>query len=131
MASLLITTTTKRQVMDITDEITHRLPRHDGAVVVFIAHTTAAITTADLDPGTDQDLLDALENLLPDLAWRHPHNPTHAPDHLLSSIVGPSVTVPFLDGQLQLGTWQRIVLLEFDGPRERNVQLQFLPGIKS
>jgi secondary thiamine-phosphate synthase enzyme len=118
---LTVATKQKRQVIDITEQISKHLPAGEGMLTVFVAHTTAAITTADLDPGTDLDLLDALKALLPDLPWRHPHNPAHAPDHLLSSIVGPAVSVPFQNGQLSLGTWQRIILIEFDGPRERTI----------
>jgi secondary thiamine-phosphate synthase enzyme len=121
-----ITTEEKRQVIDITDEIEGRLPTGSGIVNIFVKHTTAAITTADLDPGTDKDLLDALAGMLPQLEWRHPHNPQHAPDHLLSSIVGPSVTVPFSSGRLQLGAWQRIILVELDGPRSRDVEINFI-----
>jgi secondary thiamine-phosphate synthase enzyme len=117
---LTITTTAKRQVIDITDKVTEKLHGQTGCIHVFVLHTTAAITTANLDPGTDLDLLDALDGLLPDLEWRHPHNPEHAPDHLLASIIGPDVTVPVMHGELQLGTWQRIILLEFDGPRKRS-----------
>lgn len=124
---MTVATTTKRQIVDITDEIARHAATRTGVVQVFVRHTTAAVTTADLDPGTDQDLLDALDGLLPDLEWRHPHNPEHAPDHLLSSIIGPDVTVPVRDGALQLGTWQRIILLEFDGPRSRDITLTFLP----
>jgi secondary thiamine-phosphate synthase enzyme len=92
---------------------------------VFIAHTTAAITTADLDPGTDKDLLDFLKSLIPNLKWRHPHDPSHAPDHLLSSVIGPSVSVPVSHGKLNLGSWQRIILVELDGPRQRTVDVSF------
>jgi len=120
---LTISTQRKRQVIDITDQVAAKAPPN-GAMVVFVQHTTAAITTADLDPGTDLDLLDALADLLPKKQWRHPHDPTHAPDHLLASIIGPSVTVPVQQGQLVLGTWQRIILIEFDGPRERTIRLQ-------
>lgn len=95
---------------------------------MFILHTTASLTTADLDPGTDLDLLDALKNLLPDIQYRHPHNPAHTPDHILSSLIGPSLTVPVESGKLCLGTWQRVVLIELDGPRERNIQITFTPG---
>jgi len=119
--NITINTNKKRQVIDLTDRITTQLQGGDGVVTVFIKHTTAALTTADLDPGTDLDLLDALENLIPPRQWRHPHNPEHAPDHLLASIIGPSITVPFQNRTLLLGTWQRIVLIEFDGPREREV----------
>lgn len=118
---LNIVTKSKRQVIDISEQVQAQLPQYDGLVHVFVRHTTAAITTADLDPGTDLDLLDALDGLLPDLQWRHPHNPEHAPDHLLASIIGPDVTVPVHNGKLQLGTWQRIILIELDGPRTRKV----------
>lgn len=118
---LTIATKAKRQVIDISEEVEKLLGTYDGTVHVFARHTTAALTTADLDPGTDLDLLDALDGLLPDLQWRHPHNPEHAPDHLLASIVGPDVTVPVVQGKLQLGTWQRIILIEFDGPRPRKL----------
>lgn len=129
MQTLTIVTKAKRQVLDITDNVAQVLPASgEGVVVVCVQHTTAAITTADLDPGTDMDLLDALDGLLLNRQWRHPHNPAHAPDHLLSSIVGPSVSVPFADGQLRLGTWQRIILIEFDGPRERSVVASALPA---
>ena len=93
----------------------------DGLCSVFVTHTTAAITTADLDPGTDLDMLDAFTTMIPDLDYRHPHDPAHAPDHILATLVGPSVTVPVENGRLVLGTWQRVVLFEFDGPRNRQV----------
>ena len=123
MPKMQITTHSKRQVIDMTDMVSEHLPPGaTGLVIVFVPHSTAAITTANLDPGTNQDLLDALDTLLPkDLQWRHPHNSAHAPDHLLASIVGPEVVVPYERGALQLGAWQRIVMVEFDGPRERTV----------
>jgi secondary thiamine-phosphate synthase enzyme len=123
---LMISTDTKRQVIDITDDVARQVSQDDKALQVFVLHTTAAITTADLDPGTDLDLLDALDSIIPDRIWRHPHDPSHATDHLLASIVGPSVTVPVEKGKLVLGTWQRIVLIEFDGPRKRNIVVKSL-----
>jgi len=66
-------------------------------------------------------MLDAFEAMMPRLKYRHPHNPAHAPDHILSSIIGASVVIPVSNGNLNLGTWQRIVLIELDGPREREV----------
>jgi secondary thiamine-phosphate synthase enzyme len=123
MPTLSITTHKKREVLDITEEVSRGIAKKTVLVHVFVAHTTAAITTADLDPGTDLDLLDALADLLPDKQWRHPHDPAHAPDHLLASIVGPSVTVPCAQEKLLLGTWQRIILIEFDGPRSRTVNV--------
>ncbi len=124
--TITITTKKKDQVVDITETIEthlHSTPGTDGVCVVFAAHTTCALTTADLDPGTDQDLLNALRHLLPQLTYRHPHDPFHAPDHLLSSIIGPSVAIPYHNRKLLLGTWQRVILVELDGPRQRTVHI--------
>jgi len=121
-----ITTRKKDQVVDITDTVEDYLQQEEneqGLCSLFVAHTTCALTTADLDPGTDLDLLEALRHLLPRLSYRHPHNPAHAPDHLLSSIIGPSLVLPYAGHQLVLGTWQRIVLVELDGPRQRTMHM--------
>jgi len=125
MQKLSIKTRSKREVLDITDTIEALLEKHHakgtGICNLFILHTTAALTTADLDPGTDLDMLDAFEAMIPKLRYRHPHNPAHVPDHILSSLIGPSVALPFERGKILLGTWQRIVLIELDGPRERKL----------
>ena len=94
---------------------------------LFVLHTTAALTIADLDPGTDLDLLDALDTLVPKLRYRHPHDPSHVSDHILSSLIGTSLSVPVEGGELILGTWQRIILVEFDGPRSRQIVCSFTP----
>jgi len=122
MQKLKIKTHRKREVVDITDRVQSLLMNaRSGICSLLVLHTTAALTTADLDPGTDLDLLDAFEALIPKLAYRHPHNPQHVPDHILSALIGTSVSLPFEEGRLILGTWQRVVLIELDGPRERDV----------
>jgi secondary thiamine-phosphate synthase enzyme len=121
--SLVIKTESNRQVVDITDDVQKLADRGAAAITVFVAHTTCAITTADLDPGTDLDLLDAVWEMIPKLDYRHPHNPKHVPAHLASSIIGPSVTIPVQNGKLVLGTWQRIIMVELDGPRERQLSI--------
>ncbi len=121
----------KKHVVDITDQVGHFLTTKkvdSGLCHVFAKHTTCAITTADLDPGTDLDMLDAFEKIVPKLNYRHPHNPSHVPDHIMSCIIGPGVLLPVHAGQLQLGTWQRVVLIELDGPRNREIVLTFLLG---
>jgi len=127
MHRLTIKTRKKKEVLDITERIQKQLANDDraqsGICHLFILHTTAALTTADLDPGTDLDMLDAFEAMVPKLHYRHPHNPAHVPDHIMSALIGTSVTLPFNRGELILGTWQRIVLIELDGPREREVVL--------
>jgi secondary thiamine-phosphate synthase enzyme len=122
-----IATSKKKEIVDITDQIADLVAsKSEGICFLFIKHTTAALTTADLDPGTDLDMLDAFDALIPKLHYRHPHNPSHVPDHILSSIIGASVSIPFLNGKLDLGTWQRIVLVELDGPREREISVQII-----
>ena len=126
MRTFTIPTRRKDQVIDITDTVEKYLQEEknvNGICSLFIAHTTCAITTADLDPGTDLDLLDALRRLLPHLNYRHPHDPSHTPDHILASIIGPSLVIPYARHQLLMGTWQRIILVELDGPRQRTVHL--------
>jgi secondary thiamine-phosphate synthase enzyme len=126
MTRFAISTRRKREIVDITDQVARHLPRETGVCCLNVLHTTAALTTADLDPGTDLDMLDAFEAMMPKLRYRHPHNPEHVPDHILSSLIGTALTVPVEAGALVLGTWQRIVLVELDGPRERELTLHFL-----
>jgi len=81
MQKLTITTRKKREVIDITEQVSSVLRKKyadlTGICHLFILHTTAALTTADLDPGTDLDMLDAFEAMIPKLHYRHPHNPAH------------------------------------------------------
>ncbi len=126
MKSITVATQRKDQIVDITgavEDVVREAANESGICVVFVAHTTCAVTTADLDPGTDLDFLQATRRVLPPMTYRHPHDPEHAPDHILSSLIGPSVTVPYERRRLPLGTWQRIVLVELDGPRHRTVHL--------
>src|SRR5579863_6841304 len=125
MQKITIKTRKKREVLDITDTVESLLEKNHaqatGICNLFILHTTAALTTADLDPGTDLDMLDAFEAMVPKLRYRHPHNPAHVGDHIMSAMIGTSVALPFEKHKLLLGTWQRVVLIEFDGPRDREL----------
>jgi len=123
MKRISIRTHQKREVLDITDTVQEALSNGSGLCHLLVLHTTAALTTADLDPGTDLDMLDAFEAMMPRLQYRHPHNPEHVPDHILSALIGTSISIPFERRRCVLGTWQRIVLIELDGPREREVVL--------
>jgi secondary thiamine-phosphate synthase enzyme len=126
MRTLTVSTQKKDQVLDITGTIEQYLQDEknvEGICSIFVAHTTCALTTADLDPGTDRDLLNALRHLLPQLSYRHPHDPSHTPDHILSSLIGPSLVIPYRNHQLLLGTWQRVILVELDGPRQRTLHV--------
>jgi secondary thiamine-phosphate synthase enzyme len=103
----------------------------DGLLTVFVPHATAGIVVVELGAGSDADLLDALDRLLPrDERWRHVHgSPGHGADHVLPLLAPPSLTVPVVGGRMTLGTWQSIALLDpnRDNPR-RTVVLAYLPG---
>jgi secondary thiamine-phosphate synthase enzyme len=127
MQRLTIRTSRKREVIDITESVAAAIrEQNSGICYVHVLHTTAALTTADLDPGTDLDMLDAFEAMVPKLKYRHPHNPAHVPDHILSALIGTAVSVPAENGALLLGTWQRVILIELDGPRARELVVSFL-----
>jgi secondary thiamine-phosphate synthase enzyme len=126
MRKFTVATHRKREILDITDQVGELLPVESGVCCLNVLHTTAALATADLDPGTDLDMLDAFEALMPKLDYRHPHNPEHVPDHILSTLIGTELMLPVESGALVLGTWQRIILVELDGPRRREMTLQFL-----
>ena len=132
MKSLKIRTRKEREVFDITEKINERIAvenMNSGFVFLFILHTTASLTTADLDPGTDQDMIDAFDAMMPKLKYRHPHDPGHVTDHILSSLIGASLVLPVKDGELVLGTWQRVVLIEMSGPRDRDIIFCAVPEI--
>lgn len=103
----------------------------DGMLHVFVPHATAGLVVMELGSGSEADLLDALERLLPhDDRWRHRHGaPGHGADHLLPLLAAPTLAIPVIGGELALGTWQSIALLDpnRDNPR-RAVRLSFLPG---
>ena len=126
---LLITSQSKRVAIDITNEIEQYLPPRNGLTHIYAQHTTCAVTTLDIDPGMTEDFMDAISDLLPEKQWRHPHDNSyeHVSAHILGSIIGPSVSVPFQNGRLQLGTWQRVFLIELDGPRERKLIISITP----
>ena len=131
MERITVKTKRKREVVDITDVVAGALSKMGadttGVCHLSVLHTTAALTCADLDPGTDLDLLDAFEAMVPKLNYRHPHDPSHVPDHILSALIGADLTLPVENGELVLGQWQRAILLEFDGPREREIAATFIP----
>src|SRR5215216_1071930 len=132
MPTMTVTISTRRakQVLDITSRIDQCLAQaeiNEGLCNVFVEHTTAGITTGEAIEGTDEDLMETLERMIPKINFRHGHDPSHAPDHMISSLIGASVTVPVRGGRLRLGTWQRILLVECNGPRDREVLLTVLP----
>ncbi len=128
---LKVKTSRRKEVVDLTDRI-ERVVRaakmQEGLCCLFAAHTTAALTTGEIGEGTEQDLLEIVEDMIPRIQFRHAHDPGHAWSHMASSVLGPSLTVPVSGGKLVLGTWQSVMFVELDGPRERNVHVTVIPA---
>jgi secondary thiamine-phosphate synthase enzyme len=119
-------------VVDITERCRDFVrAEQDGLLHVFVPHATAGIAIIETGAGSDDDLLAALADLLPaDDRWRHHHgSPGHGRSHVLPALVPPYATVPVLHGELALGTWQSICLVDLnvDNP-DREVRLSFLAG---
>jgi len=124
--------TSRRRTVDLTDAVrSFCRNRGDGLCNVFVPHATAGVAVIETGAGSDGDLVDTLERLLPrDDRYRHAHgSPGHGADHVLPAMVSPSVTLPVEGGDPMLGTWQSVVLVDLnpDNPR-RSVRLSFLGG---
>jgi secondary thiamine-phosphate synthase enzyme len=123
--------TSRAQVVDVTDEVAAlaREARGDGLLNVFVPHATAGVAIMETGSGSEPDLVEALQRLLPrGTRYRHRHGSEgHGADHLLPALVSPSVTVPVWGGRLALGIWQRIVVVDLnpDNPR-RTLRLSLL-----
>ena len=128
MKEFTIKTSKNKEVIDITNQINNFVNEtglKEGVCFINVLHTTTALSVADLDPGADLDMLDAFYEIMPKLDYRHPHNPEHFPDHILSTMIGTDLNLPTKNGELLLGTWQKVVLFEFDGPQDRKLVFNF------
>ncbi len=122
----------RRRIVDLTEKVRKFCAAHeDGLCNVFVPHATAGVAIIETGAGSDDDLVDTLERLLPrDDRYRHAHgSPGHGADHVLPALIAPSVTVPVQGGEPLLGTWQSVVLVDLnrDNPR-RSVRLSFING---
>lgn len=128
---LRIKTAAAKEIVALTDRletVIREAKLQEGLCTLFVTHTTAALTTGEIGEGTDDDFLEVVEEMVPRIRFQHAHNPAHAWSHMASSILGPSLTVPVSAGKLVLGTWQSVMLVELDGPRERIVHVALIPG---
>ena len=129
---ITVRTGTRPVVVDITEQASAFIHgQGDGLLHVFVPHATAGVAIIETGAGSDEDLLTALDGLLPtDDRWRHRHGtPGHGRDHVLPAFVPPHASVPVLEGRLTLGTWQRICFVDtnVDNP-SRHVRFTFLRG---
>jgi secondary thiamine-phosphate synthase enzyme len=128
-----VSTKGNRDVVDLTAQMTELIREKgvkDGIITVFVPGSTAAVTTIEFEPGLKKDIDLFLEKLIPYGANYHHHNTWHddnGSSHLQASMIGPSLTVPVVDGNLTLGTWQQVVLIDCDTrPRSRSIVVQIV-----
>lgn len=127
-----ISTTKKQVIIDITDKVNSIIKKSkikNGICNIFTAHATAAIIiNENYDPNICLDLLDALNKLIQSGIWRHDKIDNNADAHIKSAILGPSETIPIKNGELNLGRWQSVMLVELDGPRQdRRIIVTIMP----
>lgn len=130
MRTLTIKSGAGEDLIDITHEVRSAVQEStikNGICIVFVPHTTAAITiNENADPDVRDDILMGLEKMVPtSLPWEHSEG--NSPAHVKAALLGSSVHVIIEGGELRLGTWQGIFVCEFDGPRQRHVFIEILP----
>ncbi len=130
MSTIAVNSTAHAQMIDITARIVPLLPSAgEGVCHVFCQHTTAGLTiNENADPDVVADMLAALDKLVP---WKNSiyrHSEGNSAAHVKASLLGFSLSVPYSNGRLKLGTWQGVYFCEFDGPRQRRVEVSFLSG---
>jgi secondary thiamine-phosphate synthase enzyme len=119
---ITVSTDDRLTTVDVTDRIEAQLPDDaTGTCTVFVKHTTAALSINEAEPHLLEDIESALDGIVPETGWEHDRLDGNADAHLRSMLLGRDVTVPVVDGRLDLGTWQSVLLVECDGPRTRTV----------
>src|SRR5262249_51868716 len=122
---LKVRTSKKYEVVDLTLQVAEAVRAahiNEGLCSVYVPHATAAIIINENDDQQiGMDLLDALDKLIPERIWRHDQIDSNGAAHLKAAVLGPSETIPIQNGRLALGTWQAVMLVELDGPRDRKV----------
>lgn len=125
MDSFQVKTSKKVEVVDITSHVSSRI-KSGSLCVLFTPHTTAAITINEFEPLIKDDMERFYSFIIREKNWKHNSIDSNAEAHLLSSLIKPSISIPIKDGSLALGTWQKILFIELDGPRNRTVQMQVI-----
>ncbi|WP_340099215.1 secondary thiamine-phosphate synthase enzyme YjbQ [Salinibaculum salinum] len=124
MTEFTVSTDDRLTVVNITDRVEEELSADaSGTATVFVEHTTAAIVVNEAEQRLLSDFEDALAELVQDEGWAHDDIDDNADSHIRSLLLGPGETIPVEDGQVALGTWQSVLLVECDGPRERTVRV--------
>lgn len=120
-----VETESRLTTVDVTDRIAAAVPDdlESGTCTAFVEHTTAGLVVQENEPRLRGDLESFLRDLVPDEGHAHDELDGNADSHLRASLIGPDVTIPVENGELALGTWQSVLLVECDGPRTRTVSV--------
>jgi len=125
MKSFTIKTNKKYEMVDITEDVNNLIDIDEGLCLVYVVHATAAIViNENYDPNICDDVLNALDKMIPEGIWKHDKIDGNAAAHIKASILGPSESMIVKDGKLVLGTWQSLMLVDLDGPKERKVLVE-------
>lgn len=133
MRIINIHSTGKNQLIDISSQVQNLIPDgiKDAICHIFCLHTTAGLTiNENADPDVKTDIIMALEAVIPTIGWDFKHAEGNSAAHIKSSLMGVALAVPVVNGKLSLGQWQGIYFCEFDGPRNRQVHVQFAAELR-
>jgi len=124
-AEFRVRSSRKYEMLDVTQQVNdlvHQAGLDEAICSVYVTHATAAVVINENDdPNVCVDVLDALDKLVPEGVWRHDRVDGNAAAHIKAAILGPGETIPVRHGRLLLGTWQAVMVVELDGPRDRRV----------
>jgi len=126
-----ISTDSRQQIIDFTNQVQQTVADSgvdEGLVVISVPHCTCTVYVNENESGLVADTLQIISQLTGDSQWRHNRIDDNAAAHLAASMIGNSVSLPVSGGQVELGTWQRIMLVELDGPRQRRVTVTAIAG---
>ena len=128
---IVVETRRRSEIVDITDEVRRKVREsgvNSGIALIYTPHTTSGLIINEAESGLIEDIVEALDEIIPKISFRHNRIDNNADAHIKASIVGNSVIVPVENSDLVLGTWQRILFIEFDGPRRRKVYVSVYEG---
>jgi secondary thiamine-phosphate synthase enzyme len=129
MQEIQVKSSVRVELIDITDSVNSLIVKSkigDGITLIFTKHTTTALVVNEYEPGLVSDIETLLDRLIPKLDYKHDRIDDNADSHLRSILLQSSLALPVKNSRLDLGTWQRVLFIELDGPRDRKVTVKTL-----
>ena len=130
MYKIEVSSNKKQEIMDITDNVKQIVAKSEikeGICYIYVPHATCALTiNENYDPNVCDDIIEAMDKLIPQGIWKHDAVDNNGASHIKSAIIGPSEFIPIEKNELKLGKWQDIMLCDFDGPKKRTVYIKIV-----